>query len=133
VSAVAGTSLVVLSMALFALVDRGSTPLVVLLALAMSGIGLGCAQPSISSSVANAVDEPDLGIASAAQQLVMQVGIVAGIQAMSTLHAETGSFRAAYLVGAVAAIGGVVFAAMLRSFGRDQFAAATSAMSRSRP
>jgi EmrB/QacA subfamily drug resistance transporter len=117
-SAVFGTSLVVLSMVLFALVGHGSAPWLVLLGLGLSGIGLGCAQPSISSSVANAVDESDLGMASAAQQLVMQVGIVAGIQVMSTLYAQTGSFRTPYVVGAVVAIGGVVFAAMLRSFRR---------------
>jgi MFS family permease len=92
----------------------------------MSGVGLGMAQPSISSSVANSVDEESLGIASAAQQLCTQVGVVSGIQLMSTIQASrehtdglVGSFRAAYLVGAGVSGLGVLCAAFLRSAQRD--------------
>jgi len=117
-SALAGTLAVVVSMLAFAAVEPGTTPVVALGALALSGLGLGCALPSISSSVANAVDEAHLGIASAAQQLLTQVGVVSGIQVLSTVQEEAESFRAAYLAGAAVAALGVVCAAFVRNRAR---------------
>ncbi|HEX7166640.1 MAG TPA: MFS transporter [Acidimicrobiales bacterium] len=114
-SAVVGMSALVISMVMFTASTDGTVPALVLAALALSGLGLGCAQPSISSSVANAVDEDDLGIASAAQQLVAQVGVVAGIQLMSTIREQSGSFTNAYALGAAVSVLGVVCAAFLRS------------------
>lgn len=121
-AAVTGTLAVVGSMLAFASITPDATDLFIIGALALSGVGLGMAQPSISSSVANSVGEEQLGIASAAQQLVTQVGVVAGIQLMSTIQASregaaglNGSFRAAYLVGAGVCFAGVVCAAFLRS------------------
>ena len=135
VSAVAGTLTVVGSMLAFATVTPDTADLFIILALALSGIGMGMASPSISSSVANSVDEEQLGIASAAQQLVTQVGVVAGIQLMSTIQASreataglVGSFRAAYLLGAGVCLAGVGCALFLRSAQRtpaDEAVAAT--------
>jgi EmrB/QacA subfamily drug resistance transporter len=125
-SAVAGTLTVVGSMLAFASVTPNTTDVFIIVALALSGVGLGMASPSISSSVANSVDEESLGIASAAQQLVTQVGVVAGIQLMSTIQAAressaglVGSFRAAYLLGAGVSFLGVLCAAFLRSAERE--------------
>jgi len=80
------------------------------------------ASPSIASSVANAVDDDRLGVASAAQQLMGQVGTVAGIQVMTTVQAArehtaglVPSFGDAYYVGAAVCVGAVVCAALLRS------------------
>jgi MFS family permease len=127
VAAVAGTITVVGSMLAFATITPRASDVFIIGALALSGVGLGMAQPSISSSVANSVDEEQLGIASAAQQLVTQVGVVSGIQLMSTIQASrqaadgtSGSFRAAYLVGAGVAFLGVVCAAFLRSAERER-------------
>jgi EmrB/QacA subfamily drug resistance transporter len=121
-AAVTGTLAVVGSMLAFASITPRAGDLFIIGALALSGVGLGMAQPSISSSVANAVDEEQLGIASAAQQLVTQVGVVAGIQLMSTIQAAregpdglVGSFRAAYLLGAAGCFAGVDCATFLRS------------------
>lgn len=121
-AAVAGSIAVVGSMLAFATVNPATADVLIIGALALSGVGMGMASPSISSSVANSVDEEQLGIASAAQQLVTQVGVVAGIQLMSTIQASceataglTGSFRSAYLVGAGVALAGVLCAAFLRS------------------
>jgi len=121
-SAVTGTIVVAASMLAFASITPDAGDLFIIGALALSGIGLGIAQPSISSSVANSVSEEQLGIASAAQQLVTQVGLVAGIQLMSTIQASreatdglTGSFRASYLLGAGVCGLGVVCALFLRS------------------
>ncbi len=125
-SAVTGTIVVVASMLAFASISPDSADMFIIGALALSGIGLGIAQPSISSSVANSVDEAQLGVASAAQQLVTQVGLVAGIQLMSTIQASreatdglVGSFRASYLLGAAVCSAGVVCAFFLRSAQRD--------------
>jgi MFS family permease len=125
-SAVAGTLTVVGSMLAFASVTPDTTDVFIIVALALSGVGLGMASPSISSSVANSVDEESLGIASAAQQLVTQVGVVAGIQLMSTIQAAreasaglVGSFRAAYLLGAGVSFLGVLCATFLRSAERE--------------
>lgn len=125
ISAVAGTAFVVASMLMFAALDAGSSDLLIVAALVLSGIGLGAAQPSISASVANAVDDDDLGVASAAQQLVMHVGVVAGIQLMKTVQiSQSGesvvaSFRAAYLTGAAVAVIAVVCAAFVHSANRE--------------
>lgn len=123
VSAVAGTSLVMGSMLVFASLAESSPAMVVLLALVLSGAGLGMAQPSISASIANSVDEADLGVASAAQQLITQVGVVAGIQFMKTIQISDragglGSFRTAYLVGGGVSVFGVIAAAFVRSTDR---------------
>jgi MFS family permease len=124
-SAVTGTLFVVASMLTFATVTRSTGDALIIGALALSGLGMGLAQPSVSSSVANAVDEDSLGIASAAQQLMSQVGVVAGIQVMSTVQAArvhhdgvAGSFHAAYLLGAAVALLGAACAVFLRSADR---------------
>ena len=111
VSAVAGSGVLVASMLVFATVHPSGGAALVLVALALSGVGLGVASPSVAAAVANAVDEENLGVASAAQQLVAQIGVVAGIQVMQTVQAAreptaglVGSFHDAYLVGAVACV-----------------------------
>ncbi len=119
-SAVAGTAFVVASMVVFAVLGADSPKLLIILALTLSGVGLGISQPSISAGVANAVDDHDLGVASAAQQLMNNVGIVSGIQLMTTVqtsisHGATGAaaldgFRVAYLVGGAVCLAGVVLA-----------------------
>ncbi|HET6811888.1 MAG TPA: MFS transporter [Acidimicrobiales bacterium] len=107
-SAVAGSAALAASMAVFAVVTRESGTTWVILALALSGVGMGVASPSVAAAVANSVDEDSLGVASASQQLMAQVGVVAGIQVMQTIQASrqaaaglVGSFHDAYLVGIV--------------------------------
>jgi MFS family permease len=125
-AAVAGSVVVVGSMVVFAMVGTHTSDVVTITALVLSGVGLGICSPSISASVANAVDEANLGIASATQQLTMQVGVVAGIQLMSTVQTArehtsglAGSFSAAYLVGGAVAVLGVFCAFFVRSADRD--------------
>lgn len=124
-SALFGTSAVAASMAVFALAGRsdGLGPLE--LALVLSGIGMGVGQPALSASVVNEFAVEDLGAASAMQQLMNQIGTVAGIQVMVTVQAASGrgktgaallpSFHLAYVVGAAVALLGVAMAAMTRS------------------
>ena len=123
-SAVIGTTAVVLSMGVFALAGHGSGIAFIEIALVLSGVGLGVASPSLSATVSNEFDPEDLGTAAAAQQLMNQLGTVAGIQVMSTViesaHGRGGaallsSFHTAYLVGGGVALLGVVAATMCRS------------------
>ena len=107
VAGTAGGLIVMASMVLLAAVDVGSSWVLIAVALALSGMGLGVSSPAMTATVANAVDEDDLGVAGAMQQLVVQVGAVIGIQVMQTVQIGmepargiVGSYRVAYLVGA---------------------------------
>lgn len=82
----AGSLAVGASMLSLAMLRPGVSDVLVFAAVGLSGVGMGMASPALSSSVANAVDESDLGIAGAAQQLSGQIGNVAGIQIMSTVQ-----------------------------------------------
>jgi MFS family permease len=121
-------------MVVFASLNRHSPLIIVLVALALSGVGMGLATPSVSASVANAVDDQDLGIAAATQQLMTQIGSAAGIQVLSTVQASRlrtagliGSFSEAYVVGAVAAVLGLLFAVGIRRETRARGAGASGA------
>jgi MFS family permease len=135
IAGVVGTSLLALAMVLMAGLapsTSGTTMIVVVLALA--GLGMGIASPSMAASVANAVPEHDLGIAGASQQLISQVGLVAGIQIVSTVQASTESsaglvpsFGWAYLTAAAAAVIAVACATFVRSADRSETKTRTEA------
>ena len=125
-AALIGTAAVVASMVAWTTVSPGAANLHIMGALALAGVGLGVASPSMAASIANAVDEESLGIAGAAQQLVTQVGIVAGIQLAETVQlaragvGQAASFHQAFLfLGAVGTVG-VVCAAFVRRAQRQQ-------------
>src|SRR5205807_462537 len=84
---IVGTLAVVASMLAWTTVAPGAGNLAVMGALMLAGVGLGVSSPSMAASVANAVDEQNLGIAGAAQQLITQIAIVAGIQMAETVQA----------------------------------------------
>jgi MFS family permease len=118
---VTGAALVAVSMVVLAQVGASSGDWVVVLGLAVSGMGLGTSSPSMAATIANAVDEADLGIAGAAQQMMTQIGVVAGIQLMQTVQAAgessvglVGSYHRAYLLGAVVAAFGIASAAFVQ-------------------
>lgn len=120
--AVFGACCVAASMVGLASVDPGSTTLVIVVALALSGIGLGSLSPSMAASVANSVEPHDLGVAGAAQQMLNQIGSVTGFQVLHSIQAQTeassglvGSYRNAYLTGAVVAVSGAVVAGFVHN------------------
>ena len=122
-----GAVAVTVSMAGLAQVTPGQSDLWVIASLALSGIGLGASSPSMAATVANAVDEDDLGVAGATQQLVTQVGVVAGIQLMQTVQVSlrptaglVGSFHVAYLVGGAVAAIGIAAATFVRRSPRSE-------------
>jgi MFS family permease len=120
-AAMTGTALVVVSMLVFVVAAHAESVPLVIVGLVLSGLGLGASSPSLVSSVANAVSEHDLGVANAAQQMVTQIGVVVGIQTMSTIAAgseHTGPYVGAYALGAIAAALGLVGACFVRSAAR---------------
>jgi EmrB/QacA subfamily drug resistance transporter len=120
-ASVFGCVLIIVSMACFALGASTETLALVFGALSLSGLGLGASQPSLISSAANAVEPHRLGVANAAQVMVTQIGVVAGIQVVSTVQGgsgSAGSFTLAYVLGGVIAVAGVFGAAFVRSADR---------------
>ena len=110
VSAVVGALVVTVSMVVFTQLGAQPSLVVIVTALALSGIGIGISTPSTAASASNEVAPEELGVMSAAQQLITQIGVVAGIQVMVTVQASgnggvgsLSSFHRAYAVGAVVA------------------------------
>jgi EmrB/QacA subfamily drug resistance transporter len=117
-----GALCVVGSMIGMAQVSPNTSDVLIVGALGLSGIGLGASSPAMAASIANAVDERDLGIAGAAQQMMSQVAVVTGIQILQTIQTArvddvgtVASYSEAYLVGAAVAAVGVVTALFVKS------------------
>ena len=124
-AAVAGAVTVVAGMIWMSTLGLASTDLMIIGSLAVAGIGMGLSMPGLSSSITTAVDERDLGIAGAAQQMMVQVGVVFGIQVMETVQTVrvgpaglSGSYHQAYLAGAVLAMVAVVASTVIRRIDR---------------
>ncbi|MHB8827178.1 MAG: MFS transporter [Acidimicrobiales bacterium] len=134
VSAVAGALFLTGSLSIFAVLTPSSSVLEVVLALALSGLGMGVAMPSSSSVMANEVRANEFGVMSAAQMLSVQVGEVAGIEILETVQQALvrrhhlagaapgpgllGTFRAPFAIGAVVAGAGVLAALFVRDVPR---------------
>ncbi len=121
-TAIVGCALVAVSMGCFAASAELDMLALVYTALLLSGLGLGISSPSLISSVANAVGPDDLGVANAAQIMVTQIGVVAGIQVLSTLQGgetSASSFTVAYLVGGAMALVGLVASCFVQSAARQ--------------
>jgi EmrB/QacA subfamily drug resistance transporter len=126
-AAIVGCAFVVASMLAWSQVDPGASNWAVMGALALAGVGLGVSSPSMAASVANAVEEENLGIAGAAQQLLTQVGIVAGIQLAETVQAAresavgaVASYHEAYLLAGAACVLGLICGLFVRSAERGE-------------
>jgi MFS family permease len=138
-SSLFGTSAIFLSMVLFATLGASSGLLVVLVALGLSGLGMGVSMPATSATMSNELDESEYGVMSAAQLLATQVGEVAGIQVvltiqesiarrsgLSNVHHSTAllhSFSVPFWVGAGMAALAVVCALFIRPLPRQARAA----------
>jgi MFS family permease len=133
-ASLAGGATLLASMILFALLSPSAGLWIIVVALALSGFGMGVSQPATSSTMSNELDESEYGVMSAAQLLATQVGEVAGIQAVLTIqesiarhsglanvHHSTAllhSFQVAFWVGAVLAACGVACALFIRPMDR---------------
>jgi MFS family permease len=115
VMGVAGSLCVMGSMLGFTIVGPGTGLMLMLFALGLSGAGIGMSSPAMTSLVANAVDERDLGVAGAMQQLMTQLGAVFGSVVMTSVQQSVGrgqptaeSFAAAFQVATVVAFVAVI-------------------------
>ncbi len=90
---VAGAIILTVSMLAFTQLGSHPSQVAILVALALSGVGIGLATPTTVSASSNEVAPDELGVMSAAQQLITQIGIVTGIQVMVTVQASGGGGR----------------------------------------
>ncbi len=81
-----GAAAIVASMFWMASVGASSSALMIVGGLALAGVAMGISNPAMSATVSHAVDESDLGIAGAAQQMFVQIGVTFGIQLMQTVQ-----------------------------------------------
>lgn len=117
----AGMATLVVSMAMFALISPDPTTWLVVTALTLSGIGVGASLPSASASVANSVDDVDLGIAGATQQLFAHIGTTVGVNLLEAIQVVSlsaaglaGSYRVAYTAGAAFSAAGLAITFVMR-------------------
>jgi len=133
-AALFGAGSLFISMVLFATLSPSAGLLIILVALALSGLGMGVSNPATSASMSNEVAASEYGVMSAAQLLASQVGEVAGIQTvltiqesiarragLSNVHHSTAllhSFSVPFWVGAGVAALAVICALFIRSMPR---------------
>ncbi|MFP6656465.1 MAG: MFS transporter [Myxococcota bacterium] len=115
---ITGSCLIFTAMiALTAGAETTSMPLI-LAGLIFAGMGMGFAQPSLSTIVASAVSEEDHGVAISTMSTTSGIGAVAGISILTALCADsetTIGFRNGYALGAAVAAVGVLASLRLRS------------------
>jgi len=117
---VIGAIAVMFSMLMLSQIDLGSSDLFIAVGLSLSGVGLGIASPALTALLANSVDVADLGVASAVQQLLNQMGAVLGAAVMVGVHEATissgivRSFSYALLAGAISSAIGILAASAVR-------------------
>jgi MFS family permease len=122
---VTGALLIASSMLVFATVDAGTSVTIVVVALMLSGLGVGGSSPALTSTVANAVNDADLGVAGAVQQLSNQMGAVFGSVVMTAVQQArepfglARSYHLAFIVAAGAAVGAASAACFIRPLQRD--------------
>ncbi|MCU1370526.1 MAG: hypothetical protein JWO77_1720 [Ilumatobacteraceae bacterium] len=122
-----GSLAVVCALMAMATLGSGSTVLVVMGSLALAGVGMGMAMPPLSASVTVSVDESDYGIAGAAQQMMIQVGVVFGITVMQSVQQTRldavgmeASYHWGYAAGVVLAVVAVFTAMRIASTHRSE-------------
>lgn len=123
-SGVIGASATIISMFVLSSVGVGSSDVVIVVGLALTGVGLGVAGPAMTGLLSSAVDPEDIGTAAAFQQLLTQLGAVAGTTIMTMVHESTlsrgvvESFGYALWVGAFAAFLGLIAALRVKPLRR---------------
>jgi MFS family permease len=120
VSSVGGSVLVAVSMLAFAALRTDLPLAVAVIALVLSGAGLGVAAPALTSLVASAVDPADAGVAGALQQLSAQLGAVVGSTAMTAIVETTtdGAYTTAFAAGALVSVVATIVALLARPLPR---------------
>jgi MFS family permease len=111
-----GTVMMTLAMVSFAFSALQASLMLMIVGLVLQGVGNGVARPSLTAVLTNAVDEKDVGIASASNRMLHQIGASFGIAVLTAVYAGSrtgGSFARAHLVGAVFGVLSVIAAAFV--------------------
>jgi len=117
----AGSMTVFTSMILLSVVEVRTPVWIIVVALALSGVGLGVSAPALSAVVANSVPDEQLGVVSALTQLMTQMGALLGAAVMISVHESfisrgvLGSFSVSFVVAAAACVFAGLFAGEVRS------------------
>lgn len=102
-NALIGTAMMTAAMVSFALSALQTSLVFMIVGLVLQGVGNGVARPSLTASLTNAVDEKDVGIASASNRMLHQIGASFGIAVLTAIYGGSragASFARAHLVGA---------------------------------
>ncbi|MCA9505457.1 MAG: MFS transporter [Myxococcales bacterium] len=113
----AGAALVFLAMVAFSAGASLESLALVIAGLVLAGVGMGLAQPSLSTLVASSVEERDHGIAVSTMATTTGIGAVAGVSILTALCADSASpsdFRDGYALGAFVAAFGILAGSRLR-------------------
>jgi EmrB/QacA subfamily drug resistance transporter len=122
VNAVAGTIAMTVAMVAFAIGALQASIVWVIVGLVLQGVGNGISRPSLTASLTNSVDESDVGIATASNRMLHQIGASFGIAVLTAIYggARTGSsFARAHMFGALLGLASVIAAAFIQSHRRD--------------
>ena len=122
-NAIAGTSMMTAAMVAFAIGAYNASVELVIVGLVLQGVGNGVARPSLTASLTNAVDEKDVGIASASNRMLHQIGASFGIAVLTAIYggSRTGqAFGRAHIFGAFLGLASVIAASLVRSTPRER-------------
>ena len=118
-----GTAMMTAAMVSFAFSALDASLALMIVGLVLQGVGNGVARPSLTASLTNAVDEKDVGIASASNRMLHQIGASFGIAVLTAIYGGSrlgSAFARAHLVGAVFGVLSVVAAAFVISHRRER-------------
>jgi MFS family permease len=116
-NALIGTVMMTLAMFSFAGSALRASVVLMIVGLVLQGVGNGVARPSLTATLTNAVDEKDVGIASASNRMLHQIGASFGIAALTAVYGGSRlgtAFARAHIVGALFGVLSVVAAAFVR-------------------
>lgn len=131
-AAMGGGIAVALSCLALAVIGPGTSDAYIFGALALAGAGFGGMFPPITAAVTKSVAEKDLGVAGAASSMMVQIGMVVGIQLHQTVQESretaTGlldSYHQAFLVGAGVAVVALLVVSQMRDVMPELMAGST--------
>jgi EmrB/QacA subfamily drug resistance transporter len=122
-NSVVGTAMMTAAMVSFAFSALQASLAWMVIGLVLQGVGNGVARPSLTAVLTNAVDEKDVGIASASNRMLHQIGASFGIAVLTAVYGGSrlpAAFARAHLVGAVFGALAVVAAAFVVSYRRPR-------------
>lgn len=115
---ISGSVLMALSMGAWTLAAHWENIALVILGLVLSGLAMGLASPSYTTTIAAAVEPKDLGVANGMGTTMMNIGMLTGIQAMFTVLGDgrgPDDFALTFAFGGVVAALGLVGGLMVTS------------------